>query len=52
MHKYPWQIDPPPIEHRCLEYCYTKLGTCNGRYICIEQCTNTHGRLTPPVNEE
>ena len=20
-----WQIYPPSIEHRCLEYCYTKL---------------------------
>ena len=23
MYIYPWQIDPPPIEHRCLEYHYT-----------------------------
>ena len=21
-----WPMDPPGIEHRCLEYCYTKLG--------------------------
>ena len=43
MHIYPWQIDPP-IKHRCLEYCYTKLG----RSIYIEQCIYTHGRLIPP----
>ena len=35
MHIYLWQIDPPPIKHRCLEYCYTKLGTSYGRYIYI-----------------
>ena len=35
MHIYPWQIDPQQIEHRCLEYCYTKLGTSNGRSIYI-----------------
>ena len=34
---------PQSIKHRCLEYCYTKLG----RSIYIEQCTYTHGRLTP-----
>ena len=45
MHIYPWQIDPPSIEHRCLEYCYTKLG----RSIYMEQCTYTHGRLTPTL---
>ena len=43
MHIYPWQMDPPSIEHRCLEYCYTKLG----RSIYIKQCTYTYGRLTP-----
>ena len=29
MHIYRWQIEPPltqSIEHRCLDYCYTKLG--------------------------
>ena len=28
MHIYLWHIDPPPqsIKHRCLDYCYTKLG--------------------------
>ena len=33
MHIYPCQIDPNPwsIEHRCLEYCYTKVGRSNGR---------------------
>ena len=47
MHIYPWQIVPPAIKHRCLEYCYTKLGTSNGRSIYIEQCTSTYCRLTP-----
>ena len=35
MHMYPWQIAPPSIKQRCLEYCYTKLGTSNGRSIYI-----------------
>ena len=48
MHIYPKQMTLPPIKHRYLEYCHTKLGTCNGRYICIEKCTYTHGRLTSP----
>ena len=26
MHIYLWQIDLKSIEHRCLEYCYTKFG--------------------------
>ena len=39
MHIYPWQIDPP-IEHRCLQYCYTKLGTSHGMTIYIEN--NAH----------
>ena len=43
MYIYPWQIDPQSLEHRCLEYCYTKLG----RSIHIEQCTYTYGRWTP-----
>ena len=47
MHIYKWQIDPLVIEHRCLEYCYTKFGTSNDRSIYIEQCIYTHGRLTP-----
>ena len=38
------RLTPQPIEHRCLEYCYTKLG----RSIYVEQCIYTHGRLTPP----
>ena len=29
-----------PIEQRCLEYCYTKLGTSNGRAIYIQN--NAH----------
>ena len=48
MHIYPWQIDSQSPEHRCLEYCYTKLGTSQCRSIYIyRQCTYTHGRLTP-----
>ena len=37
MHIYSLQVDPtpPPIKHRCLEYCYIKLGTSNGRSIYI-----------------
>ena len=31
MHIYPWQIDPQSLKHRCLEYCYTTLGTSNSR---------------------
>ena len=44
---------PPAIKQRCLEYCYTKLGTSNGIslslsiYIYIKQCTYIYGRLTP-----
>ena len=37
---------PQSIKHRCLEYCYTKLG----RSIYIEQCTYTYGRLNPLAN--
>ena len=51
MHIYILQIDPPTTEHRCLAYCYTILGTSNGRsiyiYIYIQQCTYTYVRLTP-----
>ena len=36
-----WPMDPPWIEHRCLEYCYTKLG----RWTYF-------GWWTPPVNQE
>ena len=24
---------PPPIEHRCPEYCYTNLARCNPREL-------------------
>ena len=24
MHIYLWQMDPLPIDHKCMEYCYTK----------------------------
>ena len=41
------RLTPLAIEHRCLEYHYTKLGTS----IYIEQCIYTHGRLTPPVTQ-
>ena len=44
MHIYPWQIDPQSLEHRCLEYATPNLADL---YIYIEQCTYTHGRLTP-----
>ena len=54
--------NPQAIEHRCLEYHYTKLGTSHGRsiyiyiyiyiykyiYIYIEQGTYSYGRLTTP----
>ena len=40
MHIYLWQIDHPPIEHRCLEYHYTKLATSNCRSIYIKN--NAH----------
>ena len=41
---------PQSIEHRCLEYHYTKLGTSHGRSIYIyRQCTYTHGRWTSPL---
>ena len=46
MHIYLWRIDPPTpqsIEHRCLDYCYTKLGR-SGRYSTMH--TYTKGRLT------
>ena len=46
MHIYPWHIALLPIEHRCLQYCYTKLGTCNGISLYIEQCSYTYGTLT------
>ena len=54
MHIYPWQIDPIPwpIEHRCLEYCYTKLGRSTGRstppieHRCLEYCYTKLGRST------
>ena len=44
MHIYPWQIDPNPqsIEHRCLEYHYTKLDRSNG---------SLNGRSNPPSTE-
>ena len=35
MHIYPWQIALPAIEHRCLEYHYTKCGTSNGISLYI-----------------
>ena len=51
---------PQPFKHRCLEYCYTKLGrstginlwktiTPNKFHIYIAQCTYAHGRLTHPL---
>ena len=37
------RLTPLAIEHRCLEYHYTKLG----RSVYMQQCIYTHGRLTP-----
>ena len=44
---------PPSIEHRCLEYCYTKLSRSNGRstpqsieHRCLEYCYTKLGRST------
>ena len=51
--------DLPPIEHRWLEYCYTKLGRSTGRshppikHRCLEYTTPNVADLTadlPPVN--
>ena len=50
-----WPVDPPGIEHRCLEYCYTKL--CRQTYFCwgtpqeiknrcLEYCYTKLGRWT------
>ena len=45
---------PPSIEHRCLEYCYTKFGRSIGRstpqsieHRCLEYCYTKLGRSTP-----
>ena len=40
---------PPSIEHRCLEYCYTKLGRSAPQSIehrCLECCYTKLGRST------
>ena len=29
------RFTPQSLEHRCLDYCYTKLGTSNGRTMHI-----------------
>ena len=62
MHIYLWQITPLAFKHRCFKYHYTKLGRSiyieqciynhlmADVYIDIEQCTYTHGRLTPLAN--
>ena len=50
-----WQMDPLGIKHRCLEYCYTKLGrqTYFGWWTphiienrCLEYCYTKLGRWT------
>ena len=41
MHIYPWQIAPPAIEHRCLEYCYTKPGIYSKMHIYLWQIDPT-----------
>ena len=45
MHIYPWQIDPPPIEHRCLEYHYTKLGRWIPHQLSIDALNITTPNL-------
>ena len=43
---------PPSIEHRCLEYCYTKLGRSTPPSIehrCLECCYTKLGRSTPDL---
>ena len=49
MHIYPWQIDPPSIEHRCLEYHYTKLGRSiyiwNNEYIPMAHWPPSHSSI-------
>ena len=46
-----WQIYPPSIEHRCLEYCYTKLGRSTHPMSIEHRCLEYHyticGRSTP-----
>ena len=51
-----WQMDPPQIEHRCLEYQYTTLGrqTYFGRWTPREQSrdalnTSTHKLADKPT---
>ena len=43
-----WQICPLSIDHRCLEYHYTKLGRSNPpiKYSCLEYCYTKLGRST------
>ena len=49
-----WQIYPPSTDHRCLEYCYTKLGRSTPQSIkhrCLEyhytKLGRSAGRSTP-----
>ena len=54
MHTYPWQLDPPSVEDRCLEYHFTTLGRSSqiywqiyspsNKHICIEYCYTKLGR--------
>ena len=47
MHIYPWQIDPPV--NLSIDALNTATPNLADLYIYIEQCTYTHGRLTPTV---
>ena len=52
-----WQIYTPHIKHRCLAYCYTKLGRSTPliKHRCLEYCLGTAhigrstGRSTPHI---
>ena len=42
-----WQIYPQSIKHRCLEYCYTKLGRSSGRSIPHQLSIDALNTATP-----
>ena len=46
------RLTPQPVKHRCFEYCYTKLGTSNGRSIYIERTMHMYPwQIDPPSIE-
>ena len=48
MHIYPWQIDPPSIEHRCL---WIPLNHTWQIYICIYRTMHIYPwQIDPPIN--